>query len=206
MGAKSQATVVKKDSAVIVLKQELSPFIVSARDIEVSDEKTMKRATEILSQVNVFMDRIKAEKEKVTKPLNEALKAERERWKPVESIGEKIIEDIRGKMSAYQTAEMKRIREAEQNIASRVGEGKGKLKVETAVAKIENLERPEDKVTTETGMVKFREDKILKIVDPKLIPREYLVIDEKKVLADLKAGKTIPGAEIDTVMIPLNFR
>ena len=87
-----------------------------------------------------------------------------------------------------------------------MGEGKGKLRVETAVKKIENIETPDHQVATEAGLVKFREDKVLKITDETKIPREYLVVDEKKLLEALKGGVIVPGAEIDIKMTPVNFR
>jgi len=166
----------------------------------------MKEAVELLSRLNQFNDKIVAEKEKVTKPLNEALKAERARWKPVETVNEEAIEIVRGKMSAFQTAETKRQREEEARIAARVGEGKGKLKFETAIKKIDEVEKPDVQVNTESGMVKFREDKVLKIMDETFIPDEYWVLDEKKILSALKGGVNVPGAVLEIKMVPLNYR
>ncbi len=166
----------------------------------------MSKAVVILSKLNQFNDQIKEEKEKVTKPLNEALKAERGRWKPLEAMYEDAIEGLRGKMSAYQTAVEKERREKEMAIASRIKEGRGNLSLETAVKKIDSLEKVEKEVATDAGLVQFREVQKLKIMDEMLIPREYLVIDEKRVLEALKAGREVAGAVVETVQVPVNYR
>lgn len=194
------------DKEVAVIQQELSPVVVKAKAIVVKDQKTMESASLMLSELNKFADRIDEEKQKVLKPLNTARTAEINRWKPVLGPIEEATDYLRKTISMFQTAETKRAREEEARIAERVGDGKGKLKVETAVRKIENIDRPEEQVATEAGLVKFREDKVLKITDETKIPREYLVVDEKKLLEALKGGVTVPGAELDIKMVPVNFR
>jgi hypothetical protein len=54
--------------------------------------------------------------------------------------------------------------------------------------------------------VQFRETQILEILDHDLIPDEYYTVDEKKLLADLKEGKTVPGAQLTTIQTPVNYR
>lgn len=196
----------KTSMEVTTLTKQISPVVVEARELVVADSEGMRRATELLSRLNKFNDSVTEEKEKVTRPLNEALKAERGRWKPVEEVCAEAVGIVRGKMSEYQTAEVKRAREEEAAIAARVGEGKGKLKVETAIRKMDAVEKAEDKVNTESGMVKFREDKVLLVTDMSAVPFEYFVLDERRLLADLKAGVKVAGAELEIKMVPINFR
>ena len=195
-----------EDKEIAVIEKQVSPIVARAEELKVKDQKSMEQATKMLSELNIQKDKITAEKEKVTKPLNEALKAERARWKPIETILDTAIGFLRNSISDWQTAETKRVREEEAKIAARTGEGKGKIKVETAVAKINEIERPNEKVVSDAGMVQFREDKILKIMDETMIPREYLIPDEAKILADLKAGKKVKGCELDIKMTPINYR
>lgn len=196
----------KAKEVTVVLEREISPIVESARGLEIVDADGMGVGVEMLSRLNQFNDRVVEEKEKITKPLNEALKVERARWKPIETVVLEAIAVVRGKMSQYQTAEVLRAREEEKRIAERVGEGKGKFKVETAVRKLGEIEVAEEKVVSGSGMVKFREDKVLVVVDEKLIPREYLVVDEKAVRGALLEGKKVPGAVLEVKMVPLNFR
>ena len=46
----------------------------------------------------------------------------------------------------------------------------------------------------------------MKIVDAGVIPREYLVVDEKKCLEVLKGGGEVLGCVLETIMIPVNTR
>lgn len=195
-----------EDKRIAVIQTEISPVVTKAKAIVVKDEKSMQAASLMLSELNKKADMIEEEKQKVLKPLNEARTAEINRWKPVLSTLDAATTYLRSTIGAFQTAEVKRVRAEELKIANRVGEGKGKLKVETAVKQIENIEVPEDRVSTDAGLVKFREDKIVKITNPDLIPRRFLVVDEKAILEALKAGLVVPGCELDIKMTPVNFR
>jgi hypothetical protein len=194
----------KPVASVAVIEKNISPIITEAKKLAITSPESLEDATVTLSKLNTSLDAITTEKEKVTKPLNEALKAERNRWKPLELTLEEAITLIRDKMSVYQTKVIKEQREAEEKIASRVE--KGTLKVETAVSKLQDIERPAEKIATSAGSLRFRTDKILKIVSPGDIPREYLIPDEKLILADLKAGKEVSGCVIEEVQTPINSR
>jgi hypothetical protein len=189
-----------------IIAKKLVPIAQKALSLVIESKDTMVTATELLSTLNQFNDKITEEKEKVTKPLNEALKAERNRWKPIETQYQEAIDHIRGQMTAYQTAEIKRQREEESKIAERVGVGRGKLKIETATKKLDAIEKVEASIKSDAGMVKFREDKVLKVIDLSKIPKKYFVLDESAVLADLKSGVTISGVELDIKLVPLNYR
>lgn len=196
----------KQDKEITTIQSELSPIITKAKAIIVTDHKSMEKASLMLSELNKQNDRIDEEKQKVLAPLNQARTAEINRWKPIITTLEVAIDSLRTTISRYQTDETRRVRAEEAKIALRVGDGKGKLQVETAVRKIEAIDTPEEKISTDAGVVKFREDKILKITNTELIPKAYWIVDEKKLLADLKAGATIAGAELDIQMVPVNFR
>ncbi len=189
-----------------IVEQEVSPLVQKARSLVIESAEDMKQSAELLSQCNKYLDSVTEEKEKVTVPLNAALKAERLRFKPIETVLETAISSLRQEQSRYQTEMLKKQREEEAKIAARVKEGKGNLSLESAVKKIDALEKPEEIVATDSGMIKFRTDKKLKVVDASLVPDEYWVIDEKALLEALKAGTLVAGAEIDLVQTPVNFR
>lgn len=189
-----------------VIEKEISPIVKKAEALQIESEKDLRGATEILSNLNLNLDRVTAEKEKVTKPLNEALKAERARWKPFETMMESAIGIIRGKMTAYQT-EQKRIADAEAaKIAERVGEGKGKFKFETAVRKIEEVDRPADSITANSGMVDFISVKCFEVMDVTMLPAEFMIPNEVKIRAAMKAGQELPGVKYWEEQRPRNFR
>lgn len=190
----------------ITIQKKVSSIAESAMQTEINSIESMSYATTLLSDLNTFSKQLTAEKEKVTKPLNEALKAERGRFKPFEDVIETAIAFIRKGMVTYQT-EAKRIADAEAaKIAARVGEGRGKLKIETASTKIANIEKAPDKVIADNGSVTFRTDKKFRIVDITKIPYAYLVPNEVAIRQVMKEGKELPGVEYYEEQIPVNRR
>lgn len=190
----------------IQLHKEETIIINKVKSLDIVDSSTMETATEMLSQLNKTSDRITEETEKVTRPLLDALNAERKRWKPSLDLLKESIDIVRTKITKYQTEARRLAQIEEEKIAARVGEGKGKLKIETAVAKIENIDRPEDKVATDSGSISFKTVIRFEVIDIDAIPNEYLQVDEVRVRQVLKEGKKIPGIRKYTEEIPINRR
>lgn len=168
----------------------------------ITDDKSLSRATELLSKLNTYLDQIVAEKERVTKPLNEAIKAERSRWKPIEEKLNNAIDDIRAKMSAYQTELVNAQLEAQNAIVGSLG---GSGDISGAIAQLEDTEIT-TRVETKSGSVSFRPIATLVISDRDAVPDEYWTIDEVKLLSDLKQNKTVTGAHIEIIQSPINRR
>lgn len=194
------------DTQIVTFTKETNPIIVKAEKLFITSSDEMKEATATLSLINQRLDAIKAEKDKVLKPLKAAADAEKARWKPMEDMLSPLVDRIRGLMAAYQTAEVKRKKEEEAKIAARIGEGKGKLKIDTAIRQMSEVETVEEKVATDEGSLSFRVTKTLKITHASAIPDIFWVIDEKLLLDTLKLGTIVPGAEIEEIQVPINRR
>lgn len=186
------------------IEQTITPVVTAATSLTITTPADMTAATELLSTVNKNLDRVTAEEDKVLKPLKEAVKAEQARWKPYKTALESARDAVRKAMSIYQTAEMKRKAEAEAKLAARVE--KGTMKIETAARKASELATPEQSVSTDAGMVKFRTVQRLQIDAIDMVPREYLQVDEVKLKAALKAGIKVPGAQLVEEQTPVNYR
>lgn len=188
------------------LDKEITPFVAKAGKITITNSRDMEKASEALSQINQYADQVKKKKEEVTKPLNATLKAIRGWFAPLEDKLEDAIGSIRKEMTSYQTEQKKIADEEERKIAERVGEGKGKLKVETAIRKMDEIERPEDRVETESGSVKFKTVKKFEVIAVRDLPAEYLLADEVKIRKSMLEGKEITGVRYYTEEIPVNSR
>ena len=200
------ATKEKEDKQIVTFQKEATPLLDKARTLEIKDPDDMIVATELLTDLNKKLDAIKKEKDKVLKPLKAAADAEKARWKPMESLFEPLVDRLRDIMGKYQTEQVRKQKAEEAKIAERIGEGKGKIKAETAVRKFGEIERADTKVQVDGGSVGFRTDRILKITNKELIPLKYYVIDEKAILEDLKSNVKVPGAEIEEIQVPVNRR
>lgn len=202
----------KKEDTLAVIEKEVSPIVSEAQALTISNDKSMTNGAELLSRLNLRLDKIIAEKEKVTKPLDEALKAERSRWKPFETQLDEAIALIRRKMSVYQTEQKRAADEEEARIAARVGEGKGHLKPETAIKQMEEVERPTSAVTAASGMVKFKTVQDCEVQDFIALIQatglEYVDVSMKKlkILAAKKEGIELSGVRYWTEERPDNYR
>lgn len=195
---------------VAVLEKKIDPIIRQAEAVTIKSDDDMKGAVELLSNLNKYNDNVVEEREKITKPLNEALKAARSLFKPLETKLEGGIQAIRKAITAYQTEKTKLAEIEAKKIADRIGQGKGKLKVETAVSKMENIERPDQKVATDSGLVKFKAEKKFRVVDLVILAEKtgdkYILANETLIRAAMKAGTELPGVEYYTEQVPVNFR
>lgn len=174
--------------------------------LTIKDVKSMAAATEFLSQINKKADAIKAEKEKVTKPLNQALKAEQARWKPAEDIIKRAVSHLRSQMSSYQTEQDRISNEEKNKVMDRVGTGRGSLKLETAARKINEITGPETKVASESGSVSFKDDYEITVVDKHLIPVEFLEVDISGIKKAIKNGDVVHGVNFTVIKVPINRR
>jgi len=186
------------------LKEEARPVVKQAKAVTINNAEDMTNAVEMLSVTGKYLDMVVAYEEKKTKTWKEKVKAVTAEVGPMKKALKIAVETLRTSIGAYQTQQDRIAKEAETKLAARML--KGTLKPATALKKMDELERPETKVATMAGSVSFRTDKVLKIVNEADIPREYLVVDEKKLLAALKAGVTVKGAELEEKKTVVNKR
>ena len=98
--------VTKKPTKELSIIDKITPALTSINIPKIVDEKSMINATEILSQANKYLKDLVADKETMTKPINESLKVIRAKYKPLEIKLEGIIANIRNSMTSYQTEQI----------------------------------------------------------------------------------------------------
>ncbi len=213
--AEKPTSVARREDIVTVVAKQSHPIVEKAQSLIITDEKSLTEATELLSRANKILDQIEEEREKVTVPLNAALKAENGRWKPMKDLLGGVVKNLREKASDYQTRMVRQAEEEANKIADRVGPGKGKISVETAAKQIAEIEKPAEKVTGAiSGSLAFRPKDTLKITDMTNFLHfvanagkfHYVEVSETEVLNELKAGVKIVGAEIEVIQVPVNSR
>lgn len=182
------------------IKRQVTTAVNRANDLVIDSNDSLAAATDILKQVKDAGKVVKARKEEITKPLNDALKSARSLFKPIESdleTGERIIKD---KMLDYENeVESKRAEEAAK-LEQRVE--KGTMRVDTAMRKMDDLETVDSQVKGAKGSVQFRTVRKVKIVDPTKIPLKYLM--NEKVLDAIRASVStdvLNGTKVDGVEI-----
>lgn len=188
------------------LKKKIDTLALEARTLSINNQKDMEKATILLSNINKYVDSIKEQKETLTKPINTALKNIRTMFKPLEVTYEEAITVIRHQMTLYQTQAVLEARRAEDNIASRVKEGRGNLSLSKAVERLAEIDRPEKEVATDAGLVQFAEVKCFEVVDLSLLPITYHLPDEVAIRKAMKEGTELQGVRYWTEQQPRNYR
>jgi seryl-tRNA synthetase len=184
----------ENDKELSVVKTQLTKASSVVAELVIATPEDYKHADEILGKVKQVGKLVKEKKEEITQPINSSLKKIRDLFKPLETKYEEIEMTIKTKMLSYRKAEDARIEADKKKIADKVESGY--IKTETAIAKLETV--GDTKADLKSAGVKTSVRKLprVKIVDATLIPREYLLVDTAKVLADLKTGVVVAGAEL----------
>lgn len=186
------------------ITRQLSPLVKKAQNFEITSALEMKEAVIMLSELNKYSDRINLEKEKITKPLNEALKAERNRWKSIEIDLNNAIDITRKIITTYQTTETARVQKEAEKIATRTTGGF--LLPETAIRKLDEIKKPEEVVATNSGEVQFATTKKFEVINISLVPTDYLIANEPAIRVSMKNGIELPGIRYWTEEVPRNYR
>ncbi len=158
-----------------LLKVEVSELEKQAIKSEITTPEQNVLVTALKAKLKEIGKRIKERKEKITKPLNEALRSARSLFAPIEAqyeaadiiVGRKLL-DYKQKIEAENMAN-------EAKIAARVE--KGTMRLDTAEKKIEAMPQIQKMTNTEHGRVQFRKIKKIRITNENLLPEKYWVID-----------------------------
>ena len=187
-----------KEETAITLPDEASVAIT------INKPEDMPRAVSILSVLNKALDNLTEDRERITKPLNAALKEVRAKYKPFETKLENKIAEIRGEMTEFQTRQVAIQAKKEAELADKVASGA--ISIEKAADKLNVL--PEIVTNTETseGSVKFKEVKCFEITDISKLPIEFHVADMVKIRAAMIDGKELSGVRYFSEQRPYNSR
>lgn len=199
--AKTKALATQEPNTYITTVDEFQQQVDS---FAIANPEDLNRGVAFLSELNRTKDRIEAEKDKVMRPALDVVAAERARWKPTETKLVAAITVMRRKISDWQTAQVAKVDKQADKIAERVAAGT--LTEKTAIRKMDAIEKPEETVSTESGQVSFRTDKKCEVMDITMLPHEYLLPNEPKIRAAMKAGIQLPGVRYWEEQTPINYR
>lgn len=156
---------------------------------KITNEQELSEAQAIRTKLKQELKVIEDKKEKVSRPLLDAIAARRAEFAPtlkryVEAIAnvDKLLKEYQKAVLAIQEAKQKKILED------------GRLKTETVINRLATI----DEIPTKG----FRKQEVVKVLNMALIPPEYFDLNLARVKADLKAGKEVNGAILTTEMIP----
>lgn len=175
-------------------------------DIAIFDNESLQKASTYLIQAKKLYKASKEDMDALIDPLKESIANIKEKYAPTQEALKSIIDDLTNKTVTYQTNLINAQREAEEAITARIGQGKGKLTLETAVKKLENLPQIDKNIATESGGMTFVEHQMCELEDITKLPMQYHLADMVAVRAQMKAGNKLPGIKYWTEQRPRNTR
>jgi len=164
-----------------------------AKEIIIKNQNDFEKASELFLKVKQAGKYIASEKEKMTRGLLDTLANIRSFFKPYEIMQSNAEKEVGSKILAYQLEEEKKSQIKIDAVVEKVE--KGKMTFEQANEKIETLEVAK-KVEVNTGAVQFKTIRDYEIIDEKLIPKKYWVLDLVKLRKDALDGVEIPGVKV----------
>lgn len=185
-----------------VVKEKIEGMTAMLASSPVTNEAECAEVAVKVSNIKKLAKFIEQEKDKYVEPAKEIIASAKAQYDPYIEACKQAEKELKRRADVFLTALDDKRKADEKAIADRVGEGRGKLKVETAAKKIENLaEAPKTiKVAGGPAITRVVRD-VAEIVDRNLIPDEFWVVNEVLVrqtaLARHKAGaEQIPGVII----------
>lgn len=189
------------EPGIVALAAEVTLLLRSAEAKVVDSQKAVKDTTDDLNIIGSLKKALEAKRKEYTVPLNDHLKAINDAFK---TITEPLLQAeslMKQKVLAYH-AEQARLRREEEEInrlrveaAQKEMKLKGELTEPVALVEVRPEPSRVDRTEFSTGVVK--KIKKWEVVDIKLVPIEYLVIDSAKVGKVVRAGiPSIPGIRI----------
>jgi hypothetical protein len=184
--------------------KEVSIFEKTANELKITSAADVEAAVDTLGSIKKMQKHLKAQEDGAKKPYQELVKGIIAAFKKPQTDLAAAESTIKSKISTFRAEEARKAEEKKAKIEARVGEGKGKLKVQTAINQISDVEQSKSAAHVDTGNSKMtvRMIKKVRITDESLIPRDYLVVDNAKVRAAAVKIYDLKKEGVEVAMIP----
>ena len=189
----------------LILAQEATGLEAQAIQFEVASDNDMVTATNLLGAIATAKKTLEEQRKFLVAPLNNHVKSINNRFKEYSLPLERADKILRGKVMAYRQEQERKRREEEERLRKLAEKEQAKLAKKAAKKGlpepppiiIPHIEAPVRTVQADFGTASVKKVWTYEIVNENEIPREYLVVNEKKIAAVVKAGiREIPGVRI----------
>ena len=189
---------IESDREVKTLAQQATDLKARADSLAIHDEPSLKAASDLRLEANRILKDLETRRKFFVDPHNQFVKTINAWFKNPGDLLSGAVSLLGSRMVKYDDEQTAKAKAAADKILA-----DKRTTPETKSVKIAQIDTPPPVVRSEQGSTSFRIDKKLKIVDAAQLPREYLVPDERFILAALKAGKVVPGAILEEVKVPV---
>lgn len=192
----------KENDQLPVIQQEASEIEQQILSLEVTDEASLAKASDTVKIVKDLYKRLETDKKRFTAPANEIISAAKAKYDPILKALKGYEDTLKGKAATFLTEKKRLADEKIAKLGARVE--KGTMRLDTANAKMDEIDTSKDVRTESSGMrMQTRKDVEVSYIDSipaqdvKILAAEgYLVWDMVKVRKDALAGIEITGVKI----------
>jgi len=208
MPKKQNNTALAVPTEAVVLAKKAGQFAAKAEEFKVPDAPAYQEAGNWLKQIKAKAKELDDLRKSMTKPLDDSKKAIMAFFKPPIDRLSTAETSIKRAMVSYMQIEEKKRAAAEEKLrreqerlleraeaAASAGKDKAADRLEERAELMSTTVAP---TVQKVDGIQFRKVWRFNIVNEKLVPREYLIVDEKKlgeIARTEKEGANVPGVE-----------
>ena len=180
---------VKQDQEVAVIEREVAPVQERIATLTIVDEPSAKLGTDYLAFLAKALKRLEGRRQFFVRPLVDGQKRINNEFKAMMQPLKQMTDELKAKLLGY--------RNIVKEEAARNAEKLNKMAADNGLPAVEA--QVDNSVQSSIGNSYAIKRWVWKITDENKIPRELLMIDEKKINALVKAGtRTIKGVSSNT--------
>lgn len=183
----------------IQIKTQINQEVLN-REIEIVTQDDYQQSGDVLKLCKNKIKELETERKTYTQPLDESKKLIMAKFNETINPIKDYIEKLNRGMSNWFVIEEKRRQEEQKELEEKAIEEAGD-NPDVIVPVVESAKTIKGGIAT-TSMTKTYD---FEIEDETLIPREYLMPDEKKIKADIKKGVVIKGIKTITGFKPKSY-
>ncbi|MCX4310175.1 MAG: hypothetical protein OSJ28_07740 [Desulfovibrio sp.] len=211
MPAKPMPKVTPAVPTIEIARAILSPYRATALDMErmaanvsIKDSNSNALAVTIAGQIKKTAKKIEDARKNYVSPFNAHVKDVNALAAEIRSPLERAEKDLKKKLNAFAAQQELERRKAKEAARKRAQEEQERLNREAAAAGVEaptvpEIVEPEESTSVRTaeGTAYLQNRWTFELEDLAMVPADFLMLDEKKVRAAIKAGvREIPGLKI----------
>lgn len=195
----------KLDKEVTQLTGEASGLEQKANTLIVCDDVSAGEATNLLGFIATAKKKLEEKRKFFVKPLNDQVKKVNDLFKEYNAPLDNADRTLRGKVLSYRQEVQRKQREEEERLRKLAEKEQKRLEKKAEKTGqpapppivIPMIEQAPKTIQADLGSATTKTVWDFQIIDESLIPREYLIVDERKIRAVVKAGiREIPGVRI----------
>lgn len=193
-----------ENKEVAIIEKKVTKVLTAIQSLKIVDEPTLIEAGEIRKNVKDLGKELKTVKDGILKPLKESIDKIKGLFAPAEEKYEAAEQLLNNQILNYQKLQEEKRRKIEREAQEKIEQArrdaeKGKIsekKLEQIETKIETKLESAPTVTRKTETFHTRTIKKVRVINEKLVPREYLILDMPKINQAVKSGIVVPGCEL----------